>query len=72
MRFQWDADKARLNLKKYGVSFEEAVTVFYDPWPRLSTIRTTRTVSGGWLPSATRHRAGFSSCVILNGDDPCV
>jgi len=31
MRFQWDAGKARSNLKKHGVSFEEAVTVFYDP-----------------------------------------
>jgi hypothetical protein len=31
VRFQWDADKARLNLKKHGVSFDEAVTVFYDP-----------------------------------------
>ncbi len=31
MRFEWDAEKAAENLKKHGVSFEEAVTVFYDP-----------------------------------------
>lgn len=31
MEFEWDPKKARSNLKKYGVSFEEAVTVFYDP-----------------------------------------
>lgn len=31
MRFEWDSDKAESNLKKHGVSFEEAVTVFYDP-----------------------------------------
>ena len=31
MRFEWDAEKANRNLKKHGVSFEEAVTVFYDP-----------------------------------------
>lgn len=31
MRFSWDPDKAAANLKKHGVSFEEAVTVFYDP-----------------------------------------
>jgi uncharacterized DUF497 family protein len=30
MRFEWNADKARLNLRKHGVSFEEASTVFYD------------------------------------------
>jgi len=31
MRFEWDPEKARGNLKKHRVSFEEAVTVFYDP-----------------------------------------
>lgn len=31
MRFEWDRDKAEANLKKHGVSFDEAVTVFYDP-----------------------------------------
>ncbi|MCU0785205.1 MAG: BrnT family toxin [Verrucomicrobia bacterium] len=29
--FEWDDDKARLNLAKHGVSFEEAATVFADP-----------------------------------------
>jgi uncharacterized DUF497 family protein len=31
MRFEWDADKAAANLKKHRASFDEAVTVFYDP-----------------------------------------
>ena len=31
MRFEWDPGKAKRNLKKHGVTFEEAVTVFYDP-----------------------------------------
>ena len=31
MEVIWDDDKAELNLKKHGVSFEEAVTVMYDP-----------------------------------------
>jgi uncharacterized protein len=31
MNFQWDANKARTNLGKHGVSFEEATTVFGDP-----------------------------------------
>ena len=30
MRFEWDSDKAVANLKKHGVSFEEAVSVFFD------------------------------------------
>ena len=31
VNFQWDEDKARTNLEKHGVSFEEATTVFGDP-----------------------------------------
>ena len=31
MQFAWDRDKARRTLKKHGVTFDEAVTVFYDP-----------------------------------------
>ncbi len=31
MQFEWNPIKARQNLKKHGVSFDEAVTVFYDP-----------------------------------------
>lgn len=30
MRFEWDGGKAKQNLKKHGVFFEEAATVFYD------------------------------------------
>jgi hypothetical protein len=31
MQVQWNPDKARSNLQKHGVSFEDAVTVFGDP-----------------------------------------
>lgn len=31
MRFEWDGQKAAANVKKHRVSFDEAVTVFYDP-----------------------------------------
>lgn len=30
MQFEWDPEKAKRNYKKHNVSFEEAVTVFYD------------------------------------------
>lgn len=30
MEFEWNPDKAAVNLKKHGVSFEEAATVFND------------------------------------------
>jgi uncharacterized DUF497 family protein len=31
MKFEWDPRKARLNLRKHGVSFEEATTALRDP-----------------------------------------
>ncbi|OLP20445.1 hypothetical protein BST81_00055 [Leptolyngbya sp. 'hensonii'] len=31
MQFQWDSQKAKTNLQKHNISFEEAVTVFGDP-----------------------------------------
>jgi len=34
--FEWDEEKADKNLKKHGVSFEEAATIFNDP--RIATI----------------------------------
>jgi uncharacterized protein len=29
--YEWDAEKAKRNLRDHGVSFEEAATVFLDP-----------------------------------------
>ena len=31
MRFEWNALKATANLRKHGVSFDEAASVFFDP-----------------------------------------
>ena len=33
--FEWDRAKARENLKKHGVAFDEALTVFADPLARI-------------------------------------
>ena len=35
VRFEWDAHKAALNLSKHEVSFDEATTVFDDPFARV-------------------------------------
>ena len=34
-QFTWDPTKAAANLRKHGVSFEEALTVFSDPLARI-------------------------------------
>ena len=31
MKFEWDSQKARINLQKHGIAFEEASMVFGDP-----------------------------------------
>jgi hypothetical protein len=33
LKFEWDNHKDKLNIKKHGVSFDEARTVFYDVVP---------------------------------------
>jgi len=35
LKFRWDARKAADNLRKHGVSFEEAKTAFYDGFARV-------------------------------------
>lgn len=32
VEFEWDEDKARVNLEKHGISFVEARSVFYDDY----------------------------------------
>ncbi len=32
LHFEWDEEKAKTNFKKHRVSFDEAVTVFADPF----------------------------------------
>ncbi len=32
LTFEWDEDKARENLRKHRVSFDEAKTIFWDPF----------------------------------------
>jgi uncharacterized DUF497 family protein len=33
--FEWDSQKAAENLKKHGIAFEEALTVFGDPLAKI-------------------------------------
>ena len=52
LRFEWDQRKAKQNLKKHGVPFEEAATVFGDPLsmtiadPLHSTVEQRRVTMG--------------------------
>jgi uncharacterized protein len=35
LRFEWDPSKDAINRPKHGVSFEEALTAFYDEFARI-------------------------------------
>ncbi|MGH1395709.1 MAG: BrnT family toxin [Trichormus sp.] len=32
VEFEWDSNKAQSNIEKHGVTFEEAIEVFFDPF----------------------------------------
>ena len=36
MKFEWDENKNKANIKKHGISFSEAETVFYDPLTKVA------------------------------------
>ena len=60
IRFEWDPAKARANLRKHAVTFEDAMHVFDDPY---AVFEQDRTGEGGEL----RWQAiGLvSGCVVL-------
>lgn len=66
MRFEWDAEKARRNLAKHGVSFEEAVLVWNDPHAEIVEDRSGGGAGRYW---AIGHvRAGLLVVVHLYPD----
>ena len=54
--FEWDSDKADVNVRKHGVSFHAACEVFFDPFVRM------------WIP-ATRPNPARPPSVIPKAND---
>jgi uncharacterized DUF497 family protein len=48
IRFEWDPVKARINQRKHGVSFEDAMHVFADPYALFEQDRTGETGELRW------------------------
>jgi hypothetical protein len=59
--FEWDPRKAASNLRKHGVSFEDAVLVFDDP---LAQFEQDRIVEGERRWQATGIGQGFTLIVV--------
>jgi uncharacterized DUF497 family protein len=64
--FEWDASKARSNIKKHGISFEEATTIFGDP--RAITIESLAVSSERRLVTIGRSSTGRYVIVVVHTD----
>ncbi len=40
LEFQWDENKAHINVQKHGIAFEEAAEVFFDPFHQIGDAST--------------------------------
>lgn len=49
VRFEWDPEKARRNRRKHGISFEDAMHVFEDPYALFEPDRGHSTEEERWL-----------------------
>ena len=59
IRFEWDEAKEKLNVRKHGVSFDDAMAAFADPWALMVQDR----VEEGELRWQTLGMVG--GCLIL-------
>ena len=66
LRFEWDEQKAKRNLKKHGVSFEEAATVFGDPLSMTIADPVHSTVEQRWVTMGLTHRERLVVVVHTN------
>lgn len=63
MVYEWDAEKAKANRRKHGVSFDEGATVFLDPLALtfLDPDHSTREEREITIGHSTRHQVVFVS-----------
>lgn len=68
MRFEWDETKNDANLRKHGVTFEEAIAIFSDP--RLDEVDVTEDDYGEerWAASGRVNLAGLDVLVVIYTD----
>jgi hypothetical protein len=67
LEFEWDEAKAKGNLKKHGVSFEEASSIFGDPLALTIPDPLHSEEEDRFLTLANRIAAGSWSCVRPTG-----
>ncbi|MEI9429021.1 BrnT family toxin [Mesorhizobium sp. Cs1299R1N3] len=65
LRFEWDFEKARSNLRKHGVSFETAIRVFTDPF---ALTEQDRVEDGEYRWQTTGVVEGFLVLLVAHAD----
>jgi len=65
--YQWDENKARTNLAKHGISFEEAATVFGDPLSLTIPDPAHSQVEDRWIVLGHSHQRNCWLSCIRNG-----
>ena len=71
--YEWDDNKAQTNFAKHGVSFEEAATVFDDPYARViadpdHSLEEERFI----ILRLSMHARELVVCHCLRGDDASI
>ncbi|HUU82591.1 MAG TPA: BrnT family toxin [Phycisphaerae bacterium] len=66
LRFEWEERKAKQNLKKHGVSFEEAATVLGDPLSMTIADPVHSTVEQRWVTMGLTYRERLVVVVHTN------
>ena len=68
IRFRWNADKARRNIEKHGVSFEQAAQVFFDPFIRYVDASVDHEQRDGAIGSDFDFRVLFVVHLVIEDD----
>lgn len=71
MRFEWDGGKARRNLAKHGLAFEEAASAFGDPFGRIREDPRHSTAEERWVLLG-RSRSGRVVVVMFTERDEAI
>ena len=70
--FEWDPEKAEANVRKHGVSFDEASTVFGDPFARTRPDPLHSVDEERWITLGESEQGRLLVVVHTDSDDEVI
>ena len=64
IEFEWDESKAEANVRKHGVTFEEAAEIFFDPFYRTGEASVNEGEDREFIIGYTLRRVYFSRYIL--------